>query len=96
MLVSDGPGYSSLSIPKIWPVAFIAPYVICPSDETRMYAGSAGVASSTNGGADWSLTNGGTALDGNPVISMDISFNDPNVLYVSTRTFTEETRGMFL
>lgn len=87
VLVSDGPGYSSLSIPKIWPVAFIAPYVICPSDETRMYAGSAGVASSTNGGADWSLTNGGTALDGNPVISMDISFNDPDVLYVSTAPY---------
>ncbi|RMF20927.1 MAG: hypothetical protein D6765_16225, partial [Bacteroidetes bacterium] len=80
-----GNGFSGVSIPRIGNTAFIAPYVISPSDGNILYAGSSGVAKSTDGGTSWSLTNGGQALDGNnPVLSLEVAPTNPDVVYAGT------------
>ena len=92
----DGIEYSSLFIPVIQPVAFIAPYLLSPSQGNVMYAGSAGIAKSVDEGASWTMTNGGDALDGNPVLSMAISAYDNNVVYAATAPYGGNPSGVFV
>ena len=65
--------------------AFIAPFVLCPSDTGRLYAGRSKVYRSDNGGSTWTPTFGGALLDGpNPVFSLAVSATDADVVYAST------------
>ena len=64
--------------------AFIAPYVVAPSDPDRLYAGRAIVFRSDNFGGSWSFTNGGQSLDGNAAVGMAVSETDADVVYVTT------------
>ena len=64
--------------------AFIAPYVLAPSEPTRLYAGSAYVYRSNNRGDSWATTNGGQPLDGNAAVAMAVSLTDPDVVYATT------------
>jgi photosystem II stability/assembly factor-like uncharacterized protein len=62
--------------------AFIAPYVIAPSDGNILYAGTRNIAGSQDEAVTWTTLNGGQMLDGNPILSMEVSPQDPAVLYV--------------
>lgn len=78
-------GQNSMAINPMANTAFISPYVLYPSNSEIMYAGHGGVSISTNGGDSWSYTNNGNPIDiGNPVLSMDIAFDNPNVVYAAT------------
>ncbi len=90
--------YGSLSgnVPVQNPVAFIAPFVLAPSDGKVIYAGSAVVAKSTNGGDNWTITNNSQMLDGNPVISMSVSTQNPNVVYVATAPYNGNPGNVFV
>lgn len=69
---------------------FIAPYKLAPSNDDRLYAARTFLYRSDNGGSSWSTTNGGIALDGdtgNPVLSMDISYQDEDVIYAATAPY---------
>ena len=69
--------------------AFVAPFVLCPSNPVVLYAGRERVYRSTNEGSSWTAMNGGAALSpGNPVISMGVSPVDQNLLYVGTAPLT--------
>ncbi|MCF8243700.1 MAG: T9SS type A sorting domain-containing protein [Saprospiraceae bacterium] len=86
MLGSDdgGNSYNYLSPPVQGPVAFVAPFALAPSNGQVIYAGSAIVAKSTDGGDNWTTTNNGQPLDGNPMLSIAISNSNPNVAYVAS------------
>src|SRR5690606_26687516 len=65
--------------------AFIAPYVVAPSDPDRLYAGRAIIFRSDAFGIGWTATNGGAPIDGtNMAVAMAVSETDADVLYVTT------------
>ncbi len=78
-----------LDIPKVGFTTFTAPHVLA-SDGQTLYAASSAVAKSVNGGASFSLTNNGNPLDPNntPVLSMDVAWSNPNVVYAATAPTT--------
>ncbi len=98
MLKSDdgGNNYNYLSQPKQNPIAFVAPFAVAPSNGEVIYAGSAIVAKSTDGGDNWTTTNNGQPLDGNPTLSMAISNQNPNVVYVSTAPYNGNPGHVFV
>jgi photosystem II stability/assembly factor-like uncharacterized protein len=49
-----------------------------------MYAGRSRIFRTTNGGSNWTVTNGNLELDGNPALSMAISNTSEAVVYVGT------------
>ncbi len=66
------------------PTSFIAPFVLAPSNGTVMYAGTAVMAKSNDLGDTWAIINNGNPLDGNPILSMEVSPQISNVLYAGT------------
>ncbi len=66
---------------------FIAPYLLAYDDPQVIYGGRDIVYKSTNGGYDWTPTNGGATLDTNPVLAMAISHQDQNVVYAATAPY---------
>jgi len=66
------------------PTCFIAPFVLAADDTDVIYAGRDVVYKSTDGGLSWSYTNGGLALDGNPLLTMAVSRQTSDVLYVAS------------
>lgn len=81
-------GYEFMDIPEVETTAFIAPYVICPTDGNVLYAGNGTVAKTTDGGDFWFATNNGQLLDnGNPVFGLEVASN-PDVVYAATAPTT--------
>lgn len=86
---NDGNSFIAPNVPQLNFAAFIAPFVISPTDGNILYAGSGGIAKSTDAGISWSLMNGGNGLDGsNPVLSMEIAWDNPEVVYAATAPTT--------
>lgn len=83
---NGGDGFFGTGVPIEGAVSFIAPFVVAPSDGNVVYAGSAVVAKTTNGTDSWTVTNGGNFLssDLNPVLSMEVSPQNADVVYVAT------------
>ena len=75
---------TSISPPFGGATAFIAPYVLAPSQPDRLYAGRDRIYRSDNRGTTWTTTNGGAALDGNAAVGMAVSLTDPDAVYVTT------------
>jgi len=65
-------------------VAFVAPFVISPSNPSILYSGRSRIYKTTNGASQWLATNRNVPLDGNPALSMAISATNPDVVYVGT------------
>ncbi|MCC6723217.1 MAG: T9SS type A sorting domain-containing protein [Saprospiraceae bacterium] len=86
----------SLSVPSEDPVAFIAPFALAPSNGQVIYAGSAVVAKSIDGGNNWTITNNGQMLDGGPVSSMAISYLNEDIAYVTTAPFNGNKGNVFV
>ena len=64
--------------------AFVAPFVLAPSDPTTLYAGDEYVYRSTNRGGTWLKTNGSRPLNGNPVLSIAVAHDNPDHVYAAT------------
>jgi photosystem II stability/assembly factor-like uncharacterized protein len=79
-------------ISQVGQVAFVAPYLLAPSVPTVMYAGRSRIFRSSNGGVNWGVVNSNLELDGNPAISMGISHQSENVLYVGTAPVLSRAR----
>jgi photosystem II stability/assembly factor-like uncharacterized protein len=77
------------------PTAFIAPFVIAPSNGMVGYAGSSNMAKSMNGGNTWEVINEGNPLDGNPILSIEVSPQDENVVYAGTAPFDGQRSHVF-
>ena len=79
----DG-GFIDITPPLRSAPSFIAPFVVSPVNRNTIYAASTLVHRSTNNGSLWQNMNGGQPLDGNPVISMAVSFQNVNLVYAAT------------
>jgi len=64
--------------------AFVAPFVISQSNPNILYSGRTKIYKTVNAAEYWTATNQNNPLDGNYALSMAISFNNPNVVYVGT------------
>lgn len=62
--------------------AWNSPLMIAPSNPAILYAGKTLIYKSTNSSSSWASTNGAVALDGNPALSMTISWTNPDTVYV--------------
>ena len=96
--LNGGNNFSGIGPSTIGPVSFIAPFVIAPSDGNVVYAASAGVSKTLNGFNNWVLTNNGQALAStfNPVLSMDISSQTPDVVYAATAPYNGAGSEVFV
>ncbi|MCX6351980.1 MAG: T9SS type A sorting domain-containing protein [Bacteroidetes bacterium] len=66
------------------PAAFLAPFVLCPSDPNFIYAGDKGIIVSQDRGDNWS-TNGKARLDsGNYIMAIGVSHTSTDTLYCGT------------
>jgi len=63
---------------------FEAPFVVGFDNPSIIYAGRDLIYKSVNGGTQWTTTNGGIPLDGNPAVAMALSQQNSNVVYVAT------------
>ncbi len=86
LLRSDDHAFSfnNLSVPAANVTNFAGPFVLCNSNTNVLYAGRDIVFKSVNGGFNWSATNGGASLDGNPVLVLEASRTNENLVYAAT------------
>ena len=92
---NGGNSFSSISPPGGSNLtAFIAPFKIYVGTSDIIYAGRDRIYKSTNGGGNWTTTNSGNVLDGNPALSMDISYQTSNKVYVGTAPYQTRS-GLF-
>ncbi|QQS35832.1 MAG: T9SS type A sorting domain-containing protein [Ignavibacteriales bacterium] len=68
--------------------AFVAPFIICQSNPSVIYAGSKVFHRSTNSGSSWTLGNGGVQLDGNEILAIGVSATSTDTVYVGTAPTT--------
>lgn len=64
--------------------AFVAPFVLSPSNPAILYSGRTKIYKTTNAAIDWIATNDNQSLDGNYALSMAVSANNPNFVFVGT------------
>lgn len=91
-----GNNFDYLLPPVQSPTAFIAPFAAAPSNGEVIYAGSAIVAKSTDGGNNWTTTNNGQELDGNPMLCIAISNQNPDVVYIASAPFNGNPGHVFI
>ena len=96
--INGGNNFFGLSLEESYvdPVAFIAPYVIAPSNGLVLYAGTSVMARSNDQGENWETLNNGTQLDGNPILSMEVSSTDEDVVYAGTAPFEGDRGHLFV
>lgn len=63
--------------------AFVAPYVLCPSNQDIIYAGNTSINISTDGGFNWNTPNG-EIDNGKSIISIAVSSTSSDTAYCST------------
>lgn len=68
-----------------------SPFVIAPSSPNILYFGKNVIFKSTDHGVSWSTTAGGASPDANPALSMAISSNSPDTVYVGTAPVYERS-----
>lgn len=78
------------------PVVFVAPFVLCASNPIVKYSGTDKVYKSTNRGMNWTATNSGKTLSGNPSVTIAVSHHSIDTLYVSTVPTSSVRSGLFL
>jgi len=63
--------------------AFSAPYELAPTNQNIIYAGGTYMYKTTDATANWSAVSNGP-VDVNPIMKIAISYQDPDILYIST------------
>ncbi|MHC5212726.1 MAG: WD40/YVTN/BNR-like repeat-containing protein [Planctomycetota bacterium] len=80
-----GNSFFNISPPDLGgPVAFIAPFVMSPTDSLILYAGSDYLFKSFDGGSQWFIGQGGVPIDGNPLLLLAVAQQNDDVLYLAT------------
>jgi len=62
--------------------AFVAPFVISPSNPSVLYSGRRSVFKTENSAANWTMK--GNPLDGNSILSLAVSPTNSNIVYAAT------------
>lgn len=90
--------FNGLSIPgsSAFPnTIFAGPFALSKSNPQVLYAGRSVIYKSINGGQNFTQTNGGNSLDGNPALTVTINPTDPNEVWVTTAPVVNNTSGIF-
>ncbi|MEM6723398.1 MAG: T9SS type A sorting domain-containing protein [Bacteroidota bacterium] len=74
---------------------FAGPYEISPEGPEILYAGAERLHRSNNGGLSWSPTSISPVDNGNPILTIEISEANTNLIYVSTSPITNGAGGVF-
>ncbi len=64
--------------------AFNAPFLLAPSNPKIIYAGGEQLFKSTNAGNNWTTMNSGNTINGDPILSIAVSFTNPDSVYLTT------------
>jgi photosystem II stability/assembly factor-like uncharacterized protein len=64
--------------------AFNGPFLLAPSNPKIIYAGGDVVYKSINAGSLWTAMNNGSVINGDPVLSIAVSYTNPDSVYVTT------------
>jgi photosystem II stability/assembly factor-like uncharacterized protein len=72
--------------------AFVAPFIVCKSNPSVIFAGSKVFHKTTNGGSSWTLGNSGAQLDGNQILSIGVSSTSTDTIYVGTAPITSSAK----
>jgi hypothetical protein len=80
---NKGVNWAYIAPPGINP-AFNAPFLLAPSNPKIIYAGDVVVYKSINAGSAWTAMNNGNVLNGDPVLSIAVSYTNPDSVYVTT------------
>ncbi|MHC4350745.1 MAG: hypothetical protein ACYS15_19760 [Planctomycetota bacterium] len=88
-----GSSFLNISPPDLGgPVAFIAPFVMSPTNPSVLYAGSNYVFKSFDGGGQWFIGQGGVEIDGNPILLIAVAPQNDNIVYLATSPFVGRGR----
>jgi photosystem II stability/assembly factor-like uncharacterized protein len=87
--------FSNAQVPSGGTTCFAGPYEISRSNSSVLYAGRTEVFKSVDQGSNWTTTNQGAVLDGNPVLTIEISATDPNKVYVATAPVNNPNPAIF-
>jgi photosystem II stability/assembly factor-like uncharacterized protein len=72
--------------------AFVAPFIISPSNPSILYSGRLSVFKTTNSAANWTMT--GSQLDGNSILSLAVSPTNSDIVYAGTAPISNQA-GIF-
>jgi len=89
---NGGTNFTTITPPSSTRTCFIAPFRSFIEDNAIIYAGRDKIFKSTDSGSSWTATNNNTALDGNPAIAMEVSYQTSEKVYVATAPY-QTTRG---
>lgn len=84
-----------IGVPKVGRVSFIAPFVLAPSNPQVIYAASSVVARSSDYGDNWEVNNTPLGAVFAPVLSMDVSSQNENVVYAATAPTSAEAGAVY-
>lgn len=89
--------YDFLAIPTLPNdrTAFIAPFVLAPSNPNRIYAGRSGLYRSSDNGDAFIPANNGNLINGDPIFAMEVSPTDEAVLYFATAPIDDRPSMFF-
>jgi len=87
-------GYTFSNIFSGSNAAFVAPFMLAPSNNSVIYAGDVYLNYSTDEGGSWQFT--GPVDNFNPIISMDVSMTDENKIYFATAPASDPFMHVFL
>ncbi|MHC4966837.1 MAG: WD40/YVTN/BNR-like repeat-containing protein, partial [Planctomycetota bacterium] len=88
-----GVNFSLVSPPDLGgPVAFIAPFVMSPTNPLVLYAGSNYFFKSFDGGDEWYIGQGGVEIDGNPILLLAVAPQNDDVVYLATSPYAGRGR----
>jgi photosystem II stability/assembly factor-like uncharacterized protein len=64
--------------------AFNGPFLVAPSNSKIIYAAGDKIYKSTNAGTNWTVLNNNSVINGDPVLSIAISYSNSDSIYVTT------------
>lgn len=71
------------------------PFALSKTNTQILYAGNDEIFKSVDGGNNWTSTNGGIPLDGNPALRIEISPSTSDIVYAATAPVTVAQAGLF-
>jgi len=90
-----GTNFSTITPPSSTRTCFIAPFRSFIGDHAIIYAGRDKIFKSTDSGSSWTATNNNTALDGNPAIAMEVSYQTSEKVYAATAPYGTSRGNVF-
>lgn len=82
--INSGASWYQVSPPQNGEACFIAPFILCPSNQSIVYAGRSYVFRSGNNGSNWQILNDAQPLDGNPILSIAVGNQTCGTVYATT------------